>query len=97
MTRGPVSHVDRGQLFGLTADGAMYFEPALELVAEEPAGYDRGRPPAGEELDSLEDREAGHRPSVPDPEAGRGDVIKACEWCHADCYWDHFKGRWCHD
>ena len=87
MTRR-TSHVDAGALFGMAADGSIWIDQPLEL-REEPAA----RP----SLDSLEDIEAGHRPTVPDPEAGRGDVIKACEWCHADCYWDHFRGRLSHD
>jgi hypothetical protein len=57
MTRGPVSHVDRGQLFGLTADGSMYVETPLELeLVPEPAAHrvHMARPAAGtDEVDEL--------------------------------------------
>ena len=76
-TRPAVSHVDRGQLFGLTADGTMYVEEPLELVAGEvePHRVELERPaPGTDEVDELR----------PCPACGR-----PCFWDYIRGAWRH--------
>ena len=104
VSRPPVSHVDRGQLFGLAADGSMYVEAPLELVGGSSMTRDTVRrdplaevEAAGAAGESLEDYRAGHRPELERPGPEARDFLEECPTCGAECFWDYILGRWCHD